>query len=740
MENNRKRFGMKKILFIVLMNANLCFSQVNLDSLEAILPTVADSVKVIVLQELAIAYGKVSPEKGLDYAEQSIDIAEKLNNIEQYVKAFTTMGEAYSDLSEYDEALDYYQRGLQLSQEMEYKYGTATLLNKIGIVYFNLSQYEKVLDYFLKSLKIRQELGDKLDIASSLNNIGAVYHQLGNQDRALEYHLQALKIEEDIDDKIGIIYSYNNIGNIYLGLRNYEKALEYYFNSLEINKQILDKDGLSTSLNNIGLVYKEMKKYDKALQYHLESLKTEQELGNKQGIAVSLNNIGTIYRELNNNKKALEYFLKSFEIRKTIGDKFGQSESCKDIGNLYLKTGNFKAAIPYLKTGLNIAREIDSKVLIKDNYLAFSDLYYAKKNFQQAFSYYKLYSAYNDSIFDERSNRKIAELQIGYETEKKEKEIEILTKDKAIQDLNLKHQINVRNSFIGGFILIFCLAGVIYNRYRLKTRANKELEKAMIQLRDTQQQLVMREKMAALGKLVAGMVHEMNTPIGAITSAIDVSNRSVNNIVEEIEKSRTLEEIKNNNLLRDSLNALQKNNPVVITAGERINRILSSLKSFTHLDEMSFQKADIHEGLESTLTLLEHGFKDRISVVKEYGDLPSVFCYPGELNQVFMNLLMNASQAIKGKGIITIRTFIANENVHVQITDTGVGISSKQMKNLFEPGFTKTESRIKAGMGLFTSYNIIQKHGGQIKVESVVSEGSTFTVIFPIDLNRNNTI
>jgi signal transduction histidine kinase len=101
---------------------------------------------------------------------------------------------------------------------------------------------------------------------------------------------------------------------------------------------------------------------------------------------------------------------------------------------------------------------------------------------------------------------------------------------------------------------------------------------------------------------------------------------------------------------------------------------------------------------------------------------------------------MNASQAIKGKGIITIRTFIANENVHVQITDTGVGISSKQMKNLFEPGFTKTESRIKAGMGLFTSYNIIQKHGGQIKVESVVSEGSTFTVIFPIDLNRNNTI
>jgi signal transduction histidine kinase len=453
-----------------------------------------------------------------------------------------------------------------------------------------------------------------------------------------------------------------------------------------------------------------------------------------------LNNIGTIYRELNDDKKALEYFLKSFEIRITIGDKFGQSESCKDIGNIYLKTGKLNAAIPYLKTGLKIAREIDSKVLIKDNYLAFSDLYYAKKNFQQSFSYYKLYSTYNDSIFDEQSSKKIAELQIGYETEKKEKEIEILTKDKAIQDLNLRHQINIRNSFIGGFILIFCLAGVIYNRYRLKTRANKELEEAMIQLKETQQQLVMREKMAALGKLVAGMVHEMNTPLGAINSAIDVSSRSVNKIVQEIEKSRTLKEIKNNNLLSDLLKVLQNNNPVVITAGERINRIISSLKSFTHLDEMSFQKADIHEGLESTLTLLEHEFKDRITVVREYGDLPAVFCYPGELNQVFMNLLMNASQAIKDKGVITIRTFTENKNVYVQITDTGIGISSQQMKYLFEPSFTKTESRIKAGMGLFTSYNIIQKHSGKIKVKSAGSEGSTFTVIFPIDFNRNATV
>jgi signal transduction histidine kinase len=242
--------------------------------------------------------------------------------------------------------------------------------------------------------------------------------------------------------------------------------------------------------------------------------------------------------------------------------------------------------------------------------------------------------------------------------------------------------------------------------------------------------------MAALGKLVAGVVHEMNTPIGVIRSAADVSARSVSNIMEVMEKSQTFDEIRNSRKLQGSLKALQNDVPVALAASERITRIVNSLKSFARLDEAVFQTTDLHEGLESILTLIEQDLEGRISVVKEYGEIPLLACYPGELNQMFMNLLTNAVQAIKGNGTIMIRSFVEKGNVHVQIKDTGIGISSERIKELFDPSFTKKGHRVKAGLGLFASYNIVQKHHGEIKVESEVGKGSTFTVILPMDLKK----
>jgi signal transduction histidine kinase len=208
----------------------------------------------------------------------------------------------------------------------------------------------------------------------------------------------------------------------------------------------------------------------------------------------------------------------------------------------------------------------------------------------------------------------------------------------------------------------------------------------------------------------------------------------VGKIQEVLKTSQTLEEIQNSRQLDKALGILHANNPVALAACDRIKKIIGSLKRFARLDEADFQKADIHEGLDSTLTLLESDLEGRIDVVKEYGDIPQVACYASELNQVFMNLLTNAAQAIKEKGTISIRTFVENERVYVVFEDTGVGIAPEQLETLFELDFVKRGSRVKAGMGLFSSYNIIQKHGGTISVESEVGRGSTFTVALPIDL------
>jgi signal transduction histidine kinase len=155
------------------------------------------------------------------------------------------------------------------------------------------------------------------------------------------------------------------------------------------------------------------------------------------------------------------------------------------------------------------------------------------------------------------------------------------------------------------------------------------------------------------------------------------------------------------------------------------------LKSFSGLDESERQKIDIHDGLEQTLSLIEHQWHGDIEVVRDYSQLPMVDCCPGEMNQVFMNVLTNAAESIEGKGTITIRTTFRDGRIHIEIVDTGVGIEPDRLERLFDPGFSAEGPRVKAGLGLMVSLNIIRNHGGNIEVESWVGKGTTITIILP---------
>ena len=267
-----------------------------------------------------------------------------------------------------------------------------------------------------------------------------------------------------------------------------------------------------------------------------------------------------------------------------------------------------------------------------------------------------------------------------------------------------------------------------------------ELQQLYEELQRTQAMLVQSEKMAALGKLVATVLHEMNTPVGVMNSGFNITMRSIDKIEKVIKSSQTLEEVRSSKIYKNSLDTIHDNLELNTIACERINKIVKSLKSFSHLDEAKFQKIDIHDCIENVLTLLESDFGDRISLFKDYGDIPETPCYPSELSQMFMHLLTNATKAITEEGRITISTFLEGKNVNVKITDDGVGISQCKLQQLFEPDFSQVGSRVKAGLGLFTSYNIMQKHQGSIKVESEIGKGSVFTISFPTDLEEKSEL
>jgi PAS domain S-box-containing protein len=276
------------------------------------------------------------------------------------------------------------------------------------------------------------------------------------------------------------------------------------------------------------------------------------------------------------------------------------------------------------------------------------------------------------------------------------------------------------------------LENKVLDRTHALNEKNQALEQAVQQLQATQQELVLQSKMASLGSLVAGVAHEVNNPIGAVNSAADVSTRCIDRLLKLVDSSHDLDELKSSQTFRQLVEMIKENHRITLTAGNRIAKIVRSLKNFARLDEAEFQNADLHEGLDSTLTLVHHELRNRAVVVKDYGTLPLVYCSPNQLNQVFMNLFINASQAIDGKGEIRIKTRADGGKVFIQIADTGKGILPQHLLKIFDPGFTTKGTGVGTGLGLSISYNIIQKHKGTITVESDPGKGTEFTITLPV--------
>ena len=259
-----------------------------------------------------------------------------------------------------------------------------------------------------------------------------------------------------------------------------------------------------------------------------------------------------------------------------------------------------------------------------------------------------------------------------------------------------------------------------------------ELERRNKELQETQLQLIQSEKMASLGQLVAGVAHELNTPMGAIHSNTQTAKTSLKRIARVIESGDPLQSDELTRIASMARTLLEMNS-VNDVAGRRIIHIVSNLRKFARLDESEWKKADLHEGLDETLALVEYQTKGRIEIVRSYQDVPAVGCFPGQLNQVFMNLIVNAIQAIEANGKIVIETSRRGNEVLVRVSDNGLGISKEALPRIFDPGYTTKGVGVGTGLGLSICYRIVLNHGGKLEVESEAGEGSVFTLSLPLD-------
>jgi signal transduction histidine kinase len=263
----------------------------------------------------------------------------------------------------------------------------------------------------------------------------------------------------------------------------------------------------------------------------------------------------------------------------------------------------------------------------------------------------------------------------------------------------------------------------------------RKVEERTKEVREKQAQLIQSSKMASLGSMVAGVAHELNTPVGAISSMHNTLVRAMGKLKIELE-DKLREVIKEQERISSSLQVMDDANKVIQSGTDRVINIVKRLRSFARLDEAELKDADINEGLEDTLTIIHHEIKHNIKVIKNYGKIPKISCFPGRLNQVFLNILINAKQAIKDKGEIAITTYTKDDRVYIDIKDNGEGISQESLDKIFDPGFTTKGVGVGTGLGLSICYQIISDHHGEILTESEVGKGTTFTVVLPMDLDK----
>jgi len=263
-----------------------------------------------------------------------------------------------------------------------------------------------------------------------------------------------------------------------------------------------------------------------------------------------------------------------------------------------------------------------------------------------------------------------------------------------------------------------------------------QLEEANRELKAAQSQLVQSGKMAALGQLVAGVAHEINTPTGAIASMHQSLLRAIHLLEEDLGRNHP-ELLEASRPTAKSIGVLKDAANVIGSGSERVTEIVKRLRTFARLDEAEFKLADLNEGLRDTLMLVAHRKKHGVRFVEELRKLPRIACFPSQLNQVFLNLLVNAVQAIEAaEGCIRVGSRHVDGFVEVEVEDDGVGIPQQNLDRIFDPGFTTKGVRVGTGLGLSISYRIVQDHQGRIDVWSEPGRGTRFTVAIPVDLDE----
>lgn len=465
------------IVFAIVTTGPL-LAQEQIEDLEKRLATVSEEDKAKLLNDLAKLYAYINPHKTIEYGEKALELSQKFNNKKEECRAILHIGTGNVYMGNLKNSIElYFNKSLALAQEIGYREGEAQTYNLIAANYMYGGDPQKALEYFQKSADILEKINDTASLAKTILNMGTIYTNIGEMQKSLEYCLKAVTILEKTGDKISYGMALNNIAVIYNSWGNNDKALEYYQKAEKELAETGNLRGLAAIYSNMGEINREAKNYNRALELYLKAIKIAEELNDDATLAVPVLSVGQTYTAIGEFEKAIEYSARAQALFEEVGHNEGIARSLSNLGDAYRGLKQYQKALELLQKSNELAGSSNLKDLLQSNYKISSDIYDALNKPEEALESYRKYTAYKDEIFTEDAAKQIADMQTKYETEKKEKEIELLNKEAVIRDAEISRQRVISLSAIIGFIFIVIIALILYNRYKFKQKANLELER-----------------------------------------------------------------------------------------------------------------------------------------------------------------------------------------------------------------------------------------------------------------------
>jgi len=543
----------------------------------------------------------------------------------------------------------------------------------------------------------------------SLNNMGWAYYRKGDYSKGFDFALQALRINDSIVNLPQLAISYRNVGAIYNSQAKYKESMDYFRKEMYIHQQLNNQPGIGRSLNNISFSAHRGKFRDSALIYAHRALEHNSKLSDKYLMAFCLRTLGDIYMEDGTTDRAIDYFSASVTAARAAKSNFIIETALYRLGKAYQQKKQWRTSITHFEEAVKVAEELGAKGEQSTIYKLLAQSYAALGDFEKAFRAQSAHVTLNDTLFEERSRARFAQMQVVFETEKKQTEINLLKKEDEIQKEKIRDQRQYTFLLLIVVGLVMALWLVAWRRNQFKQMVNKQLR---LQKEALEQASFQKDKIFSI------LSHDLRTPISSLSAVLQlVEQQSLSEEAFAKIRSALGKQISSLNTTLDNL-------------------LLWSRNQMGGVTDVRPTDAAIYDIVENNRHLLTAAASQKKIVISN--DIPpqaKLYADIHHLDIVIRNLLLNALKFTDEGGAITIQYSATDTDATISVSDTGVGMTEEQLGKLFKINthFTTAGTRNEkgAGLGLLLCKEFVEANHGVLSVTSEPGNGSVFSVTLP---------